>query len=65
MEVLYLLIPISVFLALVIALAFVFAIRSGQFDDLEGPAYRVLADEDEVDDTHSSAENSKSQRVQR
>jgi cbb3-type cytochrome oxidase maturation protein len=64
-EVLYLLIPLSVFLALVIALAFVFAIRSGQFDDLEGPAYRVLADEDEVDDAHSSAENSESQRVQR
>lgn len=59
MEVLYLLVPISVVLALIIALAFVLAIRSGQFDDLEGPAYRVLADKDEVDALQPSAENSK------
>ncbi|MDH3317950.1 MAG: cbb3-type cytochrome oxidase assembly protein CcoS [Gammaproteobacteria bacterium] len=63
MEVLYLLVPLSVVLALVIALAFVLAIRSGQFDDLEGPAYRVLADEDEVDAPQSSVENPKDRRA--
>ena len=64
MEVLYLLVPISVVLALVIALAFVLAIRSGQFDDLEGPAYRVLSDKDEVDAPQSSAENPVDRRPQ-
>lgn len=47
MEVLYLLLPLSVVLALVIALVLLLAVRSGQFDDLEGPAFRVLADDDD------------------
>jgi cbb3-type cytochrome oxidase maturation protein len=64
MEVLYLLLPLSVVLAIVIALAFVLAIRSGQFDDLEGPAYRMLDDDDEVDGLQSSAEDSQDRRTQ-
>ena len=48
MEVLYLLVPLSIVLAGVIALVFVLAIRSGQFEDLEGPAFRVLDDDDRV-----------------
>ena len=46
MEILYLLIPLAVILAGVIAWAFLWSIRSGQFDDLEGPAHRILMDED-------------------
>ena len=46
METLYLLIPISVVLVFLIAIAFWWSLRSGQFDDLEGPAYRVLMDDD-------------------
>ena len=45
MESLYLLIPISVVLVFFIALAFWWSVRSGQFDDLEGPAYRILMDD--------------------
>jgi cbb3-type cytochrome oxidase maturation protein len=37
METLYLLIPISVVLVFLIAIAFWWSLRSGQFDDLEGP----------------------------
>lgn len=48
MEVLYLLIPLAVMLVLVIVWAFFWAIRSGQFDDLEGPAHRILMDRDET-----------------
>lgn len=46
MESIYLLIPISVILVFVIAIAFWWSVRSGQFDDLEGPGFRVLMDED-------------------
>ncbi|MBN8455353.1 cbb3-type cytochrome oxidase assembly protein CcoS [Accumulibacter sp.] len=46
METLYLLIPISVVLVFLIALAFWWSLRSGQFDDMEGPAYRILMDDD-------------------
>ena len=47
MDILYLLIPLSLVLVAVIVAAFLWAIRSGQFDDLEGPAHRILLDDDE------------------
>ena len=47
MEVLYLLLPLSLVLVALIVWAFLWAIRSGQFDDLEGPAHRILLDDDE------------------
>ncbi len=48
MDILYLLIPISVVLVAVIALAFLWAVRSGQFEDMEGPAHRILMDDDDI-----------------
>ena len=47
MEVLYLLIPIALVLVLIIGLAFFWAIRSGQYEDMEGPAHRILMDDDD------------------
>ena len=46
MEVLMLLIPMSVVLVLLIGAVFWWSVHSGQFDDLEGPAHRILADDD-------------------
>lgn len=46
METLYLLIPLSVVLVFAIGAAFWWSVRAGQFDDLEGPSYRVLMDDD-------------------
>lgn len=46
MEVLYLLIPLSLVLVAAIAGALWWAVRSGQFDDLEAPAWRILFDDD-------------------
>lgn len=46
MEILYLLIPLSVVLVFLIGVAFWWSVRSGQFDDLEGPGHRVLMDDD-------------------
>ena len=53
MEVLMLLIPMSVALVALIGAVFWWSVRSGQFDDLEGPAHRILADDDRV---HAAAE---------
>ena len=47
MTILYLLIPIALALLAVAAWAFMWAVRSGQFDDLEGPAHRILMDDDD------------------
>ncbi|XLM22726.1 cbb3-type cytochrome oxidase assembly protein CcoS, partial [Chromobacterium piscinae] len=46
MESLYLLIPLSLVLAFVIGAIFWWATRAGQFDDMEGPAHRILMDDD-------------------
>ncbi|XZG68741.1 cbb3-type cytochrome oxidase assembly protein CcoS [Chitinibacteraceae bacterium HSL-7] len=47
MESLYLLIPLSVVIAIAIGVVFWWTVRSGQFDDLEGPGHRILHDEDQ------------------
>lgn len=47
MDILYLLIPLALVLLVIAIGAFVWASRSGQFDDLEGPAHRILMDDDD------------------
>lgn len=42
MEILYLLLPLSVVLALLVIAVFAWAIRGGQFDDLEREGERIL-----------------------
>lgn len=63
MESIYLLIPISVILVFVIAIAFWWSVRSGQFDDLEGPGFRVLMDEDMPKLQNNLQEDDKSEKV--
>ena len=46
MEILPLLIGISVVVAIAVAGVFVWAVRSGQFDDLDTPAVRILTDDE-------------------
>ena len=46
MEALYLLIPLSICLVALAVWIFFGAAESGQFDDLEGPALRILRDDD-------------------
>jgi cbb3-type cytochrome oxidase maturation protein len=46
MDILYLLIPLSVVLVFAIGAVFWWAVGSGQFEDMEGPAHRVVADDD-------------------
>ena len=46
MEVVYLLVVLAVVLLGVVVWAFLWSVDSGQFDDLEGPAHRILLDDD-------------------
>lgn len=46
MEILYLLIPLSLLLVLLIGIVFWWASKSGQFDDLSGPGFRIIMDDD-------------------
>ncbi len=47
MSVLLYLIPIALLLGLIGLGAFVWALKSGQYDDLDGAANRILMDEDD------------------
>ena len=47
MNSLLLLIPVALFLGLLGLGAFLWSMRSGQFDDLDGAASRILFDDDE------------------
>jgi cbb3-type cytochrome oxidase maturation protein len=47
MSILYLLIPLAVILMVVAVAFFMWTIKSGQYEDLEGPAHRILMDDDD------------------
>lgn len=48
MSILFLLIPLSLILLGLAVWAFFWAVRNDQFEDLEGPAYRILFDDDDL-----------------
>lgn len=48
MDVIYFLIPLALMLLIAAILAFVWATKSGQFEDLDREAHRILFDEDMV-----------------
>jgi cbb3-type cytochrome oxidase maturation protein len=51
--ILLLLVPLALLLGLIGLVAFMWSLRTGQFDDLDGAAHRVLMDDD-VEEEQSS-----------
>ncbi len=49
MSVLIYLIPVALFLGLIGLAAFLWALKSGQFEDMDGAAERILFDDDDDD----------------
>lgn len=47
MEILYILVPVSLILVALAIAIFGWAVKSGQYDDLEGPAHSILFDDDD------------------
>jgi cbb3-type cytochrome oxidase maturation protein len=48
MNVIYLVLPLAIVLAIGFVAAFIWATRSGQYDDMDSPAVRMLHDEDDA-----------------
>jgi cbb3-type cytochrome oxidase maturation protein len=48
MEVLVILVPLALSLGLAGLAAFLWALKSGQYEDLDGAAWRAIADDDDV-----------------
>lgn len=57
MKMVFLVLPLALLLAGVAVYAFVWATRSGQFDDLDTPARRMLHDDVPVDDARDGSED--------
>jgi len=53
MSALYIALPIALLLALAGIAAFIWSVRSGQMDDLETPALRLLGEDDERRPAHT------------
>ena len=49
MDVIFGLIPAMIIMGLVGVLIFFWAVKNGQYDDMEGPAHRILDDDDMPD----------------
>ena len=47
MEIVYLLIPIVLVLVIIMVAVFLWAVKSDQFEDLEGPAHRIIMDDND------------------
>ena len=54
MNVLVYLVPLALALGFFGLAAFVWALKSGQFDDLDGAAWRAISDDDLPEDKNSS-----------
>lgn len=48
MEVIYTLIPGMMFLGLIFVVVLFWAVKKGQYDDLEGDANRILMDDEDI-----------------
>ena len=46
MEILYLLVPLSVAFVFLIAYFFWWSLKNGQYEDMDGPGYKILMDDD-------------------
>lgn len=62
MSILYLLIPLSLILLALAVWAFFWAVDNKQFDDLEGPAYSILFDDDDPRHTGQARPSTSSQQ---
>ncbi|MAD46803.1 MAG: cbb3-type cytochrome oxidase assembly protein CcoS [Oceanospirillaceae bacterium] len=48
MDIIYALVPLSILLIGIAVLVFFWAVKNGQFDDMDSPAHRILFDDDDL-----------------
>lgn len=61
MNILYLLVGVSLLAALSFLVLFIWAVKSGQYEDTYSPSVRILFDDDEVSESNGKEEKSKSE----
>jgi len=58
MNIIYLLLGITFIIILVVIWLFMWSVKTDQFEDLEGPAYQILMDDDDQKPVETSADES-------
>ena len=64
MDIIYLLLPVALIIVIIIIAVFYWAVSSDQFEDMEGPAHRILMDDDE-DNSEKSKPEADSEKMTR
>jgi cbb3-type cytochrome oxidase maturation protein len=59
MEILVILVPLALALGLAGLVAFLWSLKSGQYDDLDGAAWRALADDEPPEEAQADAARAK------
>ena len=65
MDIIYLLLPVALIFVIIIIGIFFWAVRTDQFEDLEGPAHRILMDDDAGDNKKTANKNPADQPEQK
>jgi cbb3-type cytochrome oxidase maturation protein len=48
MQVLFIILPLALIIAMFFVALFVFAVKRGQFDDLDTPSHRILLNDEDI-----------------
>lgn len=48
MNILFFMVPAAIIVAVIFVIAFIWATKKGQYDDLETPAHKILIDDEKV-----------------
>ena len=57
MDIIYLLLPVALILVIIIIAIFFWAVKSDQFEDMEGPAHRILMDDDASENKETDSDS--------
>jgi cbb3-type cytochrome oxidase maturation protein len=60
MDIIYLLLPVALIFVIIIIGIFFWAVKSDQFEDLEGPAHRILMDDDDANKKNNTTPDDQS-----
>lgn len=57
MSIIYLLLTVSIFVAVIFFIAFILSVKNGQYDDTYTPSVRILFDDELIESTAKPAQN--------
>lgn len=63
MEVIYILLSISIIIAIVFLISFIWSVKAGQYEDIVSPSIRILYEDEEIKKENTSSQQSKKSEI--